>query len=80
MGIEMRLAAAAVAAVTGLACAPVASFAADLTAEQPAAIQPPAPAEKGHWGFKVGAIGLMEPKYEGSDEYRFLAFPIVIPE
>lgn len=81
MGRTMRLAAAAVAAVIGSAALPAASFAADLAAGQPAAAQPPAtPAEKGHWGFKVGAIGLMEPKYEGSDEYRFLAFPIVIPE
>ncbi len=65
------LAGMAVASVGGAA-------AADLAAPGPAPVAAPVH-EKGHWGFEVGAIGLTTPKYEGSDRYRFLAFPIVIP-
>ena len=70
--------AALIAGMAGIGPATLACSAADLPAapaESPAAPQ----ANAGHWGFEVGAIGLASPKYEGSDKYRFLAFPIVIP-
>jgi MipA family protein len=30
-------------------------------------------------GWKVGAIGIVAPKYEGSDEYELLGFPYIFP-
>lgn len=36
--------------------------------------------QDGRWAFRVGALGLTAPKYEGSDEHRFLAVPLIIPK
>lgn len=71
MAERQFLVAAALACLAGLA-APAAR-AADLAAA------PQTAADQGNWGFEVGAIGLTSPKYEGSDKYRFLALPLVIP-
>lgn len=69
--------AAILALSTGMAT--VAASAADLATEPVQTYSAPAAADKGHWGFEVGAIGLTTPKYEGSDHYRVLGFPIIIP-
>lgn len=35
---------------------------------------------EGRWGFTVGAFAGFTPAYEGSDEYRFVGFPLIIPK
>ncbi|WP_235890818.1 MipA/OmpV family protein [Pararhizobium mangrovi] len=77
MKVITLLLAASTAAVS-FAAVPAAR-AADVTEEAPASYAAPVVDDKGNWGFEVGAIGLTKPKYEGSSQYRFLGFPIVIP-
>jgi MipA family protein len=55
------------------------ALAADTLLDQPVEFAT-ASVQQGKWAFKVGAIGLTSPKYEGSNEYRVVGFPLIIPK
>lgn len=40
--------------------------------------QPGAPAAKGDWDIRLGAIALYQPDYDGSDDYEIAALPFVM--
>ncbi len=35
---------------------------------------------EGRWGITVGGFAGFQPNYEGSDEYRFVGYPLIIPK
>lgn len=72
---------AAVAGLLSVLVTALPSRAADLAAtpSQPAPAATPWYSWE-HWGFEVEGLVLTSPKYEGSNQYRVLGFPVVIPK
>lgn len=36
--------------------------------------------EEGRWGLTVGGVAGFRPAYEGSDQYKFVGYPMIIPK
>lgn len=65
---------AALALAAGLAMAPQAVRAQGLLDVAPGAA---APTQAPRWSLTLGGLGAVVPAYEGSDSYRFAAFPVI---
>lgn len=68
----MKITSIVAMALTGLACAP--SMAADQVAGTVQSV------DAARWGLTVGGFAGFAPAYEGSDEYRFVGYPLIIPK
>lgn len=56
---------------------PHTATAADIATDQP---YTEATVAEGRWGLEVGGFAGFAPKYEGSDEFRFVGYPLIIPK